>query len=277
MKSIAFICVNYNNSFHTINWIDSILKIINDSDSLIIVDCASNIEDKKNIAKKLSTLNNIENIQFIESKENIGYFRGLNLGIKKLNIEKYEFIIVGNNDLLFDAEFKLKLFEIELDHNTFVLAPKIVNLDGLNQNPHVETHFSLSRNLYYELLFFNKYTFNILSSLSLLIKKKSKKNKTNEKERYIFMGYGACYILTRSYLNKFKYLPDDLFLMGEEPLLSNQVFTIGGKILYCPSLKVNHIEHASVRNLNSTYKFNLLKTSYIYHKKNSLFLNYFRK
>lgn len=60
------------------------------------------------------------------------------------------------------------------------------------------------------------------------------------------MGFGACYIILPRYIQKLGLLDESVFLMGEEALLGNQVYSNGGEILYTPQVKVIHQDRSSV-------------------------------
>ncbi len=44
-------------------------------------------------------------VRLVHSEQNLGYFGGLNFGIKLLNYKDYDYIIAGNNDLFFSRDF----------------------------------------------------------------------------------------------------------------------------------------------------------------------------
>jgi GT2 family glycosyltransferase len=274
---VAFICVNYNNSFHTINWVNSLLKYTND-DCLVIVDNSSQQEDLYILVDFIKSINLqlVSKIILVESSLNLGYFGGLNLGLSKLNKTEFDYILVGNNDLVFSENFRFELNKLNININIFVVSPNIINLNGYEQNPHVFKKFNFIKRLYYFFSFQNYFIFNFFVFVAYLKGKYIRKDNFlyKQKSHYIYMGYGACYLLTRNYFKYFNELPNSLFLMGEEALLSNQVFSKNGKILYAPTLIIKHIEHASISKLKSKFLFNRMKFAYIYHKENSKFINY---
>ena len=82
------------------------------------------------------------------------------------------------------------------------------------------------------------------------------------------MGYGACYILTNNFFKKFDELDAPVFLMGEEGILTNQILSVSGNILYIPDLIVNHLDHSSIKKLTSRNLYRFSKISYKYYLKN---------
>ena len=106
---IAFIAVNYNNSYITINYVNSILQMKNIDSydfSIVIIDNNSNLDDYKYLK---SGLEGLKNVKLIKSDKNLGYFGGLNLGIKQIEYDKYDYVLVGNNDIIFEPNLLMNV------------------------------------------------------------------------------------------------------------------------------------------------------------------------
>ena len=81
------------------------------------------------------------------------------------------------------------------------------------------------------------------------------------------MGIGALYVLTPNFFNHFDKLWEDVFLYGEEAILTGQVNSVNGKIWYEPSLKCNHDESASTSKIGTKKKYKIIQNSYKIYKK----------
>lgn len=81
------------------------------------------------------------------------------------------------------------------------------------------------------------------------------------------MGFGACYIVLPQFLQKVGLLDESVFLMGEEALLSEQVYSNEGKILYAPSVQVLHQDHSTFKKQPAESEYNYTKKSYKVYKK----------
>ena len=261
-KKYYFVAVNYNSSYHTIKYLNSITRLINHNHKVkvIIVDNASSIEDIKIIE---NTIIGRPNTELIRNKENIGYFRALNIGLSAIQ-DKNTLVIVGNNDIEFNEDLLLKLNNIEYEDDIFVIAPNIITRDGFHQNPHCVERLSIFRKSGYWIYFSNYY----LGQLMFWIMQKIKKPRSVQREEYwnrrrvIHMGIGACYILTENYFKYFNALDDRIFLWGEEALLAGQVSSVGGKILYDPTIVVHHNESGSVAAIPSKQTYRITKQSH---------------
>lgn len=262
---IAFICVNYNNSKVTINYILNVLAIKKTHHlKIIIVDNASEKQDTESLSKYISDLKN-EDVILLKSDINLGYFRGLNLGIKWALLNGYDqYQLVGNNDLEFFPDFLDILENLEIKSNELILAPDIITTEGIHENPHVINKMSSLRKLKYDIYFFNYYLAKIITKFYSA----ERKPKSFDPERkYIHMGNGALYVLTPFFFHYFDKLWDDVFLYGEEAILAGQISSVEGKILYEPLLKCNHNESATTSKMESKYKYKIIQSSYKIYKK----------
>jgi GT2 family glycosyltransferase len=202
----------------------------------------------------------------LELPENSGYFKGLNAGIEASG-QGYDFLVIGNNDLEFDQSFITELKKCSFDANVQVIAPDVVTLDGRHQNPLALVKASKWEKARCDLYFFNYYLTQVLripSSIYKWLKLRLgvRPTRVPTQSMPIRRGIGACYAMTPTFFARNRRLDDRVFLWGEEALLSNQVYSSGGVIMYCPALKVTHFESASVRFVESRARFEIVKASY---------------
>lgn len=267
---IAFICVNYNNSNHTVEFIKSILKFKNEClYKVIVVDNASQKKDIKCLDEIC-----FQNVEIIKSKKNVGYFKGLNIGINAVKNFEFDYIVIGNNDITFDKNFIKELTNSKFDKSTFVIAPNIIKPDGSHQNPHIVKKFNIFKRLYRRIYFANYHLSVLIQFFMNLIKSLSKSydREGNNREQYILMGYGACYILTSNFFKNFINLDAPNFLMGEEGVLANQILSKNGKTIYKPNIIVHHLDHTSIGKIPDKKLYNFRKESYRYSIRNHKYL-----
>ena len=145
-----------------------------------------------------------------------------------------------------------------------ILAPNIIRKDGIHQNPHFVNKFTRLQNIYRS-FYFSNYYISLVCQLSYNIYRyfnNTNDRREHEKEIKIFMGYGACYVLTKNFFNNFSKLDSPVFLMGEEGVLTNQILSVSGSILYTPKLIVYHLDHSSIGKLNNKKLYNFSRDSY---------------
>lgn len=127
MKSVAIIILNWKQPQLTIETIDSVLKIKHSSFKfkIILVDNGSP-DNSLEIFKNKYQKNQL--IKIIDTKENFGYAGGNNFGIKYALKNKYDYLMVLNNDVLVDPLFIEELIK-ELK-NYDIVGPKIYFAPG---------------------------------------------------------------------------------------------------------------------------------------------------
>jgi GT2 family glycosyltransferase len=264
---IVFICVNYNNSNITKNYILNVLKISSNFDvKIVVVDNSSFEDDLECLRNSIVDLDiNKDRLILIESKYNLGYFKGLNLGIEwALKNEHPQFIVIGNNDLEFYDDFLLNLMSLDINANELVIAPDIITREGIHENPHLIQRMSFIRKLKLEIYFSCYFVARIIT----LFYSTERKHKSIDLERkYIHMGIGALYVLTPFFFHHFNKLWDYVFLYGEEAILAGQVNSVNGKIVYEPSLKCYHNESSTTSKLPTKNKYKITQKSFGIYKK----------
>jgi len=111
---IPIILVNYNNTHDTEECIKSINHSNDVSPFIVLVDNASEDQEKVLTLKKLAS-----NIHIILNKENIGFGRANNVGIKWANENiNYQYLLLLNNDTVIEHDTIIKLvnaFQVSTD------------------------------------------------------------------------------------------------------------------------------------------------------------------
>lgn len=268
--NIGFVFTNFNNSSFT----REVVKSLEDSPHsenhfVVIVDNKSNkkdIESLQEIEKEYSS------VKVIYNQENIGYFSGLNIGIRHLRKSSLSLdcIVVGNNDLVFPADFYDRLISCHdrLDRYA-VISPDLITLDGVHQNPLVRTKVSSFRKFVWGVYYSNYYLALIIRWFAKVTRTLSeRKDYTSHQNRGVInLGYGACYILTPVFFQYFEELWAPTFLMYEEFFLSRQLSEKGLEIFYEPIIIVNHHDHATTDNLPSKKFWEISRKSFYVSKK----------
>jgi len=268
MRNVYFIAVNFNNSDFTINYVNSVINLISTEDdiNIIIVDNDSEESDFKKLEARLKY---VANVKLIQNGTNSGYFGGLNAGICSINtsVKNENLLVIGNNDLVFRKDFLVELSKINYDDDTFVVAPNIITIDGYHQNPQLVTKQSEFKKFLLRLYFLNQYLAKILRYAAIVVYKikERRDNLNSDRKMFIHQGNGACFVLTSNFFGFYEKLDDGVFLWGEEFLLAHQISSVGGKILYEPSLVVYHqttLEDTLFRGLDSKELYKISQLSY---------------
>lgn len=127
-KNITFVIVSFRSS----HIIEKCIKSINPKIKIIIVENSNNIEIKDYLENKFL------NVQVIIAKKNLGYGKGNNLGISKVDTQ-YAFIL--NPDAILEENSLEKFYkaQIFLKDDFTILAPNLFNNYGyfLNSNKNI--------------------------------------------------------------------------------------------------------------------------------------------
>lgn len=118
---VSIIVLNHNAGQLLIDCIDSIFKTKGYEYEIILVDSASTDASHKKCKEKFP------NIKLIESKENVGYCKGNNIGIK---VAKGNFILVLNPDTKVSSNWLAELFNAYENNGEALFQPKLLTLEN---------------------------------------------------------------------------------------------------------------------------------------------------
>lgn len=260
MIDISIIILHYNEIEVTRNYINNLksLNWENIEHHFIIVDNFS--PDKSGVILK-KIYEEDPKITVLLSRENLGFARGNNLGIKYAS-EHFNstLFIVSNNDIAIeDTDFMQKLILIYHQESFAVLGPDIYSTRrNLHQSPMRETYFTQAE-LYTKIKTIEKQLFilkiidklkiyNLISCCKkLFLKLSSPKNSlyyTKTQEGVVLQG--AFFVLSSTYLAQYPFgLYPKTFLYMEEDILTYLTLRKGLKLIYTPQLSVKHFEGIS--------------------------------
>ena len=275
--NIAFIILNYKTAEDSIHLLKSIeAQIWHHDIKIYIVDNGSfddSIEKLKNLETRL-------NFEIIVSDINSGYARGNNLGIQKALADGYKYIVISNSDILIERQddFLERIYKTyDKNPSIAVIAPSIVNLDNMQQNPFRRERFNLQEIVkmkifylsgFYKLYYFLRvYIFyGFITYMAQFKKQKRIKNTANQvlDSGYIYAPHGSFLIFTPTYFQYFDGFDNNTFLYCEEFILAERLRQKGLKCWYENRLNVLHKESQSrekvVKNYKEKVKFTLKHT-----------------
>lgn len=266
---LAYVCTNFNNSSFTLAAVDSLMRNVSHDIEVFVVDNAS-AEDE---VRKLRPLaDKYPSVHVIESHENTGYFRGLNLGLRALRERRpdIEWAVVGNNDLEFPADFcdLLQDNERALQAHS-VISPDVVTLDGEHQNPHVIASISTIREVFYDLYYSNYYLGRMIHRVAKMFPRFSERSDEEQWQvaQPIYQGHGSCYLLGPRFFRQFKEFWAPTFMMSEEFFLSKQLNEVGEQVWYEPKLRVIHHWHGALEQLPSRRRWDMARDAHREYRK----------
>ncbi len=266
---LAYVCTNYNNSSFTLAAVDSLMRNVGHDIEVFVVDNASSEEE---LGKLRPLADRYSSVHVIESPDNTGYFRGLNLGLKALQQQRpdIEWVVAGNNDLEFPVDFCDGLQRsIPALQTHSVISPDVVTLDGEHQNPHVIASVSTIREVFYDLYYANYHLGRLIYRLAKMLPRISERPDEVQWQiaQPIYQGHGSCYVLGPRFFRQFSEFWAPTFMMSEEFFLSKQLKDVGEQVWYEPAIRVIHHWHGSLEQLPSRRRWEMAREAHREYRK----------
>ena len=233
-------------SFNTCNLLNDCLSSIFNSNinynfEVIVVDNNSKDQSIEMIKR------NFPQVVLLENKENFGFSKANNQGVK---IAKGEYILFLNSDTRVQKDAITKIMEFGKRNPNSVIGLKLLNPDFSPQKS-CGPFFSLP--VIFAMLF--------LKGDKLGITRYSP-----DKVKEVGWVSGACFLLQREIFKKVGGFDENIFMYFEEVELQYRIKKAGGKILFFPDAKLIHVGGASnqeeARPVMNIYK----GLSYLYQK-----------
>lgn len=249
---IIFIVLVYRNTKD----LREFFKANNVFDSKTIVVNSFYDDETEAVFKQIALENNADFI----SVPNNGYGSGNNRGIEfALEHYSFDYIIVSNADICIE-KFDVSILGIYQD---CVIAPKILTLNGKNQNPSSPFSPSRFRERLVSWLYRNNhrhmiYVYYIWSRLSKIIFYLLSRFRNK-----IFSPHGAFFIIPYTVLKEIVPIYNErMFLFFEEHHFGQLAMKHGIKIVYVPKIVIRHKEDGSISFLSENV-FSLMRQSYL--------------
>lgn len=259
---LGYVCTNFNSSDVTVRAVKTLLANVGHEVHIVVVDNDSRSEERA----VLETIRSAT-VDVLLLGKNLGYFAGLNMGIRRLreSVPGIEWMVVGNNDLEFPPDFCAKLEAVAPEIARYpVVSPDIVTGDGEHQNPHVISHISKVREVFYDLYYSNYYLGLLVQMLAQTFQRLTDRSDEQQWQvaRTIYQGHGSAYILGPRFFELFEELWAPTFLMSEEFFLSKQLSDVGEQVYYEPRISLRHMWHASFEGLPSRRRWEFARDAH---------------
>lgn len=228
---ISVIIVNWNTKRLLEDCIRSVIKFTKDlSYEIIVVDNGSTDRSPELIKKKYPK------IKLIENKENLGFTKANNQGIK---VAKGEYVFLLNSDAYLIENSLKKLIDLaKSKENLGALGPLLLNPDRSTQQsvgffPHLPQMF---------------FWLSFLDDLPLgqfLNPYHVDHDSFYKSGSEVDWVTGAAYLLPAKVIKEVGFLDEKIFMYGEEVEWSYRIKKAGYKIFFSPATKIVHIGRGS--------------------------------
>ena len=235
MKGLAVIVPNYNGKKYLKDCFESI-KIQNNILEVIIVDNGSDDGSVEFIKE------NYPEYILVENKENLGFSRAINQGIK---ISSAEYCFLLNNDVELGSDCTSNLLKcIEKDKNIFAVAAKMVNFHNRNSLDDAGDEYT------------------VLGWTKKVGQGKSSKLYTHERE--IFSACAGAALYRRCILDTIGYFDENFFAYMEDVDIGYRAKIYGFKNVYCSEAVVYHRVSATSGSRYNSFKIRLSARNNVY-------------
>lgn len=229
MKNLTIAILNYNSGGYLSKCLQSLKEIRDEAEiSVVVIDNNSTDGSLIEAKSELSYPSFIgKNVEFIENNENLGFSKGYNPTLKKIETE---FILLLNPDCILKKGVIKKILEDFEDGTVGVATCKILLPDGKVDltahrgfpTPWASFLYLLGNNSLYHLT-----------------------NKISQEIHEVDAISGAFFMTKKSVLENVNFLDERFFLYGEDIDLSLRIKKMGLKIIYDPGVEIIHYKGIS--------------------------------
>ncbi len=185
-----------------------------------------------------------------DSGANLGYFGAVNAFLRYAKARPGtdgppEWLIVTNPDVVLADDFLVELTRTSAE----VIAPRLLDADtGRDLNPFMEHRPSRAYTRSRRLIFANHFTAQLWILASWVAATRTRRRPAmarTQTQRPIYAGHGAVLAFHRSYFTRGGSLDHEPFLFGEEITVAENVRSLGGRLVYAPSVVATHTGHVT--------------------------------
>jgi len=240
------ISVNFRHAECTLQLLNSASRLERFGDSyLVIVDNNSGDGSAERIRR---AIDGFDNVEILCSESNRGYF-----GAAKWALDEYQarhdapdWVIVCNNDIIFDGSLFLCRLLVRDPQSAGVLAPAIMSrLTGFDANPMIADRPGRVRKLRYRFLVSTYYVAWLTQWLAPFVRKARRRLQAGRSNRQdcptrIYAPHGSFLIFSRRFFEEGGFIDDGSFLYAEEISVAETCWRLGLPVIHDPELKVSH-------------------------------------
>ena len=240
---ISVIILNYKSYKSSFEYVVHIKDKVDDELSFVIVDNSDDNQEWNDLVscfcreyevspKNESRLFINQDILLLKARENLGYAKGNNLGIK-VAIEEFNphQVLVSNTDIVIkdriNFENWINIFKTQSD--VAVIGPAIKGLDGVGQSPCRKMTFR------------ERWVINLLAyPLNRYIYKRPDEIEKISNASRVYRLQGTFLFCDVTKLSRIEWFDEHTFLYGEELILAEKIHSKGMCMYYDPSIEVLH-------------------------------------
>lgn len=240
---VCIILVNYNGFRDTVDCIKSLKTITYENYKIIVVDNGSTIKPSTEQIRYIRT-----NSEYIETKKNLGFSGGNNVGIKYCEQYSPEFYLLLNNDTVVEKEF------LDILVNTYNTEYSLITGRIM--------FYSLPDKIWYGGGDIEQKNFRVTQHGYM-----EKVKKEYLEQKLVTFATGCLWLLPKTTIDNVGMLDDSYFLYCEDTDYCLRILNSGKKILYNGDACIYHKISASSGDGSNLQKYYMIRNSFILIKR----------
>ncbi|PPK45280.1 glycosyltransferase [Clostridium algidicarnis] len=258
-SKIGIVILNYMTYELTINCLNNLNSIVAEDFFVVIVDNLSPNNSYEKMDNYISENRFKYDIFLLKTDKNGGYSYGNNVGIKKAEELKADYILIMNNDIVIEDYNVINKLADYLNENRSVamVGPGIIQKKSMIELPLISKRVTPFVDIVKNVL----YPCNII--LYKILRKRIQKHKEPIK---VYSLSGCCFMIRTTSLKQVNYFDDKLFLYGEELILGEKLYKNNFGVYFIPTLNVVHNHSITIKSIYDSKKISAMKQeSYKYY------------
>lgn len=219
-------------------------------------ECLKSLKDLDYPSTGSGQVPNFEITVIDNDKENQGFAKGMNVGIRKALKKKTDYMLLLNNDTVIEPNFLKELVRVgESDQDIGILGPVIYEYPSTGSGQ-AKIHFAGGK-------------INWLYTRGIHIQATRDLRQETRNVDYIT---GACLLIKREVIEKIGLMDEDYFLYFEDVDWCLKARRAGYKCVLVPKSKIWHKPSSSAKEGSFSYIYYHTRNGLLMTKKNALFL-----
>lgn len=183
-----------------------------------------------------------ETVSFLQAAENRGYAAGNNIGIRQALDDHCEYLLITNNDIVFQQGAIPELIKaFEKDPAIGIAGPKVLNADGNIQVSRCAMKTEMRE------------IFQVFTVAKKVFRRKYRRyyclDQKIDKPSVVYYVSGCCFMMSRVCAEAVTPLDEGTILYDEEPILGIHMEEKGFQTLYYPDSVVIHRHGATIMQI----------------------------
>ncbi|WP_312647393.1 glycosyltransferase family 2 protein [Aminipila sp.] len=253
---LGIVILNYNTAKLTADCINSIMNTYKGAFKIYIVDGGST-DDSVIILE--DAYRESEIIKIIQLNKNYGFSYGNNRGAEIAIKEGCRKILITNSDIIFyENAIENLILTFEKYESTALVFPCVYNTGDILQSVDIV----IKKRSWLDILIYE----NIFSKFVPKAIKKRTRRPVEEcmEETQSFYFEGCCFLVDSIKFCEVDMLDENIFLYGEESILSEKIIRKNYKMYYIPDSKVLHLKGASSEGITRAERSYICLKSKLY-------------